>query len=112
MTTLEGKAILIVGGSSGIGYGVAKASLLSGASKVIIASSSKSKVDAAVARLNSELSKVGGIKGTVSGDVVDARETKNVKELVDRVGEIDHLVWTSGDPLRIGANFDADSMKG
>ena len=51
MASLEGQTILIVGGSSGIGYGVAKLSLLSKASTVIIASSNKSRVDNALSRL-------------------------------------------------------------
>ena len=101
MSTLEGQSILIVGGSSGIGYGVAKLSLLSKASLVTIASSNKSKVDNAISRLLSELEKdVPDVRGRIKGDVVDAKEGVEIQKLVERVGEVDHVVWTSGE------NFD------
>ena len=51
MAALQGKRIIVIGGSSGIGYSVAKASLLSLAEHVTIASSSQAKVAAAVERL-------------------------------------------------------------
>ena len=94
MATLEGQTVLVVGGSSGLGYSTAKLSLLSKASLVIIASSNKSKVDAAVARLvqDTEVS-----KEKVKGEVVDAKKSEEVRSLMERVGEIDHLVWTCGD---------------
>ncbi|KAK4649071.1 uncharacterized protein QC761_115785 [Podospora bellae-mahoneyi] len=50
---LQNKHVLILGGSSGIGYAVADGSLASGA-KVTISSSSQIKVDAAVSRLKSD----------------------------------------------------------
>lgn len=50
---LQNKHVLILGGSSGIGYAVADGSLASGA-KVTISSSSQTKVDAAVSRLKSD----------------------------------------------------------
>ena len=98
MTTLAGLTILVVGGSSGIGFGVAKLCLLEQASLVIIASSNKAKVDNAVSRLVSE---VPDAEAKVKGEVVDAKHTKEVKNLMERVGEIDHLVWTSGEPFKL-----------
>ncbi|KAL5524400.1 hypothetical protein ACEPAF_9540 [Sanghuangporus sanghuang] len=113
MATLAGKTVLIVGGSSGIGYSVAKASLLSRAFKVIIASSSIAKVEAALVRLKDDITVAGStVEGTASGEVVDARDSKSVKELLERVGEIDHLVWTSGDSLRTSfPDMDLDANK-
>lgn len=52
--TLEGQTILIGGGSSGIGFGVALASLNAGAATVIIGSSQKENVDGAVERLKAQ----------------------------------------------------------
>jgi NAD(P)-dependent dehydrogenase (short-subunit alcohol dehydrogenase family) len=115
MTTLEGQTILIVGGSTGIGYSVAKFSLLSKASRVVIVSSNKDKVDKAVSRLIADMEKdVSGAKDKVSGDVVDAKIGAQIRALMERVGEIDHLVWTSGDTLT-GVEFpqaDIDDCRG
>lgn len=102
MATLEGKKILVVGGSSGIGFGVAKTSLLSRAAEVIIASSSQSKVDDALARLTQALSGATNVVGKFTGEVVDARDSASVRSLFKKVGELDHVVWTSGDALRLG----------
>ncbi len=49
--TLEGKKIVIIGGTSGIGFAVAKAALLDRAAEVVVVSSQKSNVDGAVQRL-------------------------------------------------------------
>ena len=64
---------------------------LSPASCVIIASSNKSKVDSAVSRLILETSEViPGVSGKVNGEVVDAKQAKEVQALMERIGEIDH----------------------
>jgi len=112
MSTLEGKTVLVIGGSSGIGFGVAKCSLLSQAARVILASSSQEKVTNAVGRLGAAL-QGKAVAGKVEGEVVDAKDNASVRALMQRVGEIDHLVWTSGDPLRLGplAKLDFDANK-
>lgn len=101
MTTLEGKTILIVGGSSGVGFGVAKVALTALASHVIIASSSKTKLDDALQRLQSFFANKQ-IPGKFTAEVVDAKDSDSVKQLMAKVGEIDHLVWTSGDVFSAG----------
>ena len=50
MATLAGSRVLVIGGTSGIGLGVARAALAEGAA-VTVASSNPSRVDSAVARL-------------------------------------------------------------
>lgn len=106
---LNGQIVLIVGGSSGIGFGIAKELLLSHSlNTIVIASSKQLKVDAAVERLSS----LGRSSTKVVGDVVDAYEPKTIRDLMARVGEVDHIVWTSGGPLRLDfATQDLDSEK-
>jgi len=111
MATLEGKTVLVIGGSSGIGFGVAKCSLLAQASRVIIASKNPERLEDALVRLKTFFAEKP-VPGTFSASVVDAKDSSSVKALLESVGEIDHLVWTSGDPLRLGPleklDFDAN----
>jgi NAD(P)-dependent dehydrogenase (short-subunit alcohol dehydrogenase family) len=99
---LNGKRIVIVGGSSGIGYAVAEAALAQGA-EVIVASSGAEKVEAAAARL--------GVRGVA----FDVRDEAQVSAGFEAIGAFDHLVFTAGDwgarnggvaPDRPGAVFD------
>jgi len=109
MATLENKIILIFGGSSGIGYGVAETSLISRASLIIIVSSNADRVTAAVRRLNT--ANLG--PGKVQGEVVDATDVAELREFVKRIGEVDHVVWTSGDLFNLWfPNIDVESSKG
>lgn len=92
MTNLQNKTILVVGGSSGIGFAVARVALQSLARTVIIASSSPERVAGAVARLQAH-----ALAGEVRGEVVDSKDVSALKEFAERVGAVDHVVWTSGD---------------
>lgn len=98
MATLQGKRIVVIGGSSGIGYSVAKSSLLSLAEHVTIASSSAEKVAKAVERLLAEpdLQAIQDLAGKVSGDVADLGNTQSTRAFIEKVGEFDHLVITGG----------------
>ncbi|GJJ07001.1 hypothetical protein Clacol_001199 [Clathrus columnatus] len=92
MATLQNKTVLIIGGTSGIGFGVAEASLKSFAKTVIVASSNKDRVENAIKRLTD--AKLG--HGAVHGHVVDAGNEQSIKALLEKVGEVDHIVFTSG----------------
>ena len=98
MTTLQGKKILIIGGSSGVGYAVAKAALLSLADHVLIASSSLSRVDAAVQRLLTEPLLQGqlNLQNRVGGDVLDLKDGDTIRKFLDKIGAIDHLIISAG----------------
>ncbi|EJD02503.1 short-chain dehydrogenase/reductase SDR [Fomitiporia mediterranea MF3/22] len=113
MTTLAGKTILIIGGSSGIGYAVAKASLIAQADHVIIGSSNQQKIRAAITRLATELPSTGAaVQGKLTGEIVDEKDSASIRALFARVGEVDHLVWRSGDRLRLGfPRIDLDENK-
>ncbi|KLO08229.1 NAD-binding protein [Schizopora paradoxa] len=92
--SLAGKKIVIVGGTSGMGFAVAKFSLLDHAGEVVVASSKKDNVDGAVARLNAIIAE-HKLSGKVEGAVVDAGDAESIKALMTKVGELDHLVWTA-----------------
>ncbi|KAG8792842.1 hypothetical protein FRC12_004713 [Ceratobasidium sp. 428] len=96
-TLLNGKKILVIGGSSGIGYGVAAAALDNGA-LVVIASSAQSKVEAAVERLKK------GINGkedvTVSGESFNIKDFPALTGFLTKHAPFDHLVITAGEAPR------------
>ena len=89
MTNLTGKKIIVVGGSSGIGFGVAAAALENGA-EVVIVGRSADKLKAAEKRL--------GGAGRVTGLPADMASEADVAYLFDAVGDFDHLVATAGTP--------------
>jgi NAD(P)-dependent dehydrogenase (short-subunit alcohol dehydrogenase family) len=88
--TLRNKRIVIVGGSSGIGLATAQSALAAGA-HVIIVSSRQTSIDRALAELN----------GPVTGHTIDVLDKKTVTAFFDDLGEIDHLVYTAGEPLTL-----------
>jgi len=90
---LVGKVVVVIGGSSGMGYSVAQASLEHGA-KVIISSSIQAKIDAAL----TSLVKTNPLfEGSISGLMIDAKDGNSIQAFWDAVGKFDHLVWTAGD---------------
>ena len=112
MSTLEGKRVVIIGGTSGIGFGVAKLSLLSKAAEIIVASSSKDKVVNAVSRLEAIVAG-SDFPGKVAGETVDGKDLSAIKTLFGKIGEVDHVVWTSGVKLRLGfKDVDLDKQRG
>ena len=84
--TLLGKRVVIVGGSSGIGYAVAEAAKAQGAN-VVVASSQATKVDRAVQRLGEG----------AAGFTIDVTDESNVDTCFKNFGAFDHLVFTAGD---------------
>jgi NAD(P)-dependent dehydrogenase (short-subunit alcohol dehydrogenase family) len=90
-TSLQGKRVIILGGTSGLGFATAEAAAQEGAT-VIVASSSRAKVDSAIARL----------PDGSEGQVLDLSTEDGVRAFFDRIGEFDHLVFTAGEPLQLG----------
>jgi NAD(P)-dependent dehydrogenase (short-subunit alcohol dehydrogenase family) len=82
---LEGQSVLVIGGSSGIGFAVAKAALGEGA-RVTIASSSADKLRDAVGRLG------GG-----EGACLDVTDEAAVQSFFDGSGPFDHIAFTAAD---------------
>jgi NAD(P)-dependent dehydrogenase (short-subunit alcohol dehydrogenase family) len=84
--TLENKRVVILGGTSGIGFSVAEASLLQGAT-VVVVSSNRSKIDGALARLS---------HSKVDGRMAHLSDERAVESLFRKLGAFDHLVFTAG----------------
>jgi len=76
----ENKKIVIVGGSSGIGYAVAQKALLAGA-QVVIAARASDNLSAAARQLGEH----------VQTEVVDASDEQSVVDFFRRVGDFDHV---------------------
>lgn len=81
--------IVVLGGTSGIGFAVASAAAARGF-KVTVVSRRRSSVDKAVAELTG-----------ATGAVVDLDAPYAVAEFFASHGEFDHLVYTAGEPLSL-----------
>ncbi|KAI9843279.1 MAG: hypothetical protein M1837_006494 [Sclerophora amabilis] len=94
----ESAHVLVIGGSSGLGFCVAEASLENGA-RVTISSSQQSRVDAAIERLlksyPSAKDRISGHPCDLSGEDVDDQ----VKGLFEKTGKVDHIAVTAGDKI-------------
>jgi NAD(P)-dependent dehydrogenase (short-subunit alcohol dehydrogenase family) len=102
---LNGSRILIIGGSSGIGYTVAEATLEHGAN-VTISSSNPHRVQGKVEQLKkaypSAANRIRGLTVDLSKpDTVDKEIENLFKNTVKTLegGKIDHVIFTAADPL-------------
>jgi NAD(P)-dependent dehydrogenase (short-subunit alcohol dehydrogenase family) len=98
---LNGKRIVLIGGTSGFGFATAKAAASEGAA-IVVASSSKTKVDQAVAQLPD---------GT-EGRVLDINCETSVEAFFSKIGEFDHLAITAGESLNLGEFATIDLQEG
>lgn len=88
--TLEGKTVIILGGSSGLGFATAEAAAYDGA-KVIIVSGNQNRINEALKLLPENC----------SGVSVDLSKEENIKNFFDAVETFDHLVYTAGENLTL-----------
>ena len=89
--TLNGKRIVVLGGSSGIGLATAQAAAREGA-EVVIASSRKARIDRALATLP---------RGS-EGHALDLADGGATQVFFAQLGAFDHLVFTAGETLQLG----------
>lgn len=82
-SSLNGKTVVVIGGSSGIGAAVAKAAAARGAQVVL-----------AGRRL------VSGVDNGLRSEPVDVTDATSLQRLFEAVGRFDHLVYTSGPSVR------------
>lgn len=83
---MKNTRVVVIGGTSGIGFAVAQRVLAEGA-QVMVGSSSAEKVDNAVSRLGDG----------ASGHTIDVRDEANVAAFFKATGSFKHLVYTAGD---------------
>lgn len=103
---LQNARILVIGGSSGIGYGVAEACIEYGA-LVVISSSNSSRVHGSVDKIKkaypSKTSNIHGLTVDLSKpETLEQELDKLFKGTVQKIGEngkIDHVIFTAGDSL-------------
>ncbi|RSL86412.1 hypothetical protein CEP52_015812 [Fusarium oligoseptatum] len=117
---LHGSRILVVGGSAGVGYAVAEASVEQGAAAIIISSSNSGRVESSVARLQrSYPSKAERISGVACNLAQEDKLETNIVALLDAATnngaqKLDHIAYTAGDapiPKALG-DVDLDYIKG
>lgn len=101
-SSLRGKKVILLGGTSGFGLETAMAAADEGA-LVVVVSSSQQKVDKALTVLPE------GSKGFTA----DLGDEKQVAQLFKKIGEFDHLVFTAGDSLKFSelSELDIDDAK-
>ena len=110
---LHNALVVIIGGTSGIGFAVAEGSLESGA-RVVIASSSQSKLDSALSRLRASYPSAAA--SHLSGTTCDVSNSTTLEENLHALfkfavsnnnnQKIDHIVNTAGNPGGLGALAD------
>ncbi|KAK5170691.1 uncharacterized protein LTR77_005281 [Saxophila tyrrhenica] len=110
---LKDAKVLVIGGSSGIGYAVAEA-LIENGCHVTISASNPKKAESTVDRLTksypSAKSRIAGQSCNL-GD--EATLESNITSLLEKVGKVDHIVHTAGDALASMelANVDMEKIK-
>ena len=87
---LHNKRVVMLGGSSGIGFAVAEQAASQGA-KLVIASSNAERVQKAVEPFGRE----------AQGHTLDLSDERAVETLFTKLGAFDHLVFTAGDSLHL-----------
>jgi NAD(P)-dependent dehydrogenase (short-subunit alcohol dehydrogenase family) len=97
---LSEKRIVVLGGSSGIGLEVAQQVAAQGA-RAIIASSNADRVKQAVATLD----------GKGEGHTLDLSEERDIQNFFQKIGHVDHLVFTAGDTLQLNELAETDLTK-
>ena len=108
---LKGTRILIIGGTSGIGYSIAEASIESLAAAVIVSSSNPSRVENAISKLKANYP---SSSTEIIGYVCDlgnesSIETNIEKLLVEQCKKLDHIVYSAGDQLALKPLAEVDA---
>jgi NAD(P)-dependent dehydrogenase (short-subunit alcohol dehydrogenase family) len=97
---LQDQHVLVIGGSSGIGRGVAEGLLVAGA-KVTIASSSQAKIDNAMDSLKLAVSgaRIVGIPVDLTSKDIEHVISALLVSTTQAQGELNHIVYTAADSI-------------
>jgi NAD(P)-dependent dehydrogenase (short-subunit alcohol dehydrogenase family) len=99
-SVLKGKKVIILGGSSGLGFATAKAAAAEG-TKVIIVSANQQRIDAALKEIGNDS----------EGHAVDLSKEENIKAFFETTGKFDHLVYTAGENLNLNSMAETEVQK-
>jgi 2-hydroxycyclohexanecarboxyl-CoA dehydrogenase len=95
MRELEGKTVLITGGTAGIGRACAEATLAAGAEAVVINGRSRERGERALAAINTRFA--GARVSLIPGDMAQVADAQTVVDAaVERLGRIDILLNSTG----------------
>jgi NAD(P)-dependent dehydrogenase (short-subunit alcohol dehydrogenase family) len=94
---LQGKRVVVLGGSSGIGLAVAQQVVEQGG-ELVIASSNAQRVQQAITKL----------AGKAEGQPLDLTDEPGIRTFFEKLGSFDHLVYTAGDTLQLNEVATAD----
>ncbi|KAL3457321.1 hypothetical protein BJX64DRAFT_295974 [Aspergillus heterothallicus] len=95
---LQGARVLIIGGTSGLGFGAAQALVEHHVSELILSSSSATRIEAAITKMRTLYpSSTTAITGHVCDLGNEANLPTNVKTLFSNIGTLDHIIFTAGD---------------
>jgi NAD(P)-dependent dehydrogenase (short-subunit alcohol dehydrogenase family) len=90
MDNLKNQRVVILGGTSGLGLATAHAAAAEGAA-IIIVSSNPDRVSKALEKL----------PANSKGYTADLKNEEEIKNIFEKIGALDHLVFTAGDSLQL-----------
>lgn len=94
---ISGQRVVVVGGTSGIGLATARAAADRGA-RIAVVSARQASVQRALEQL----------PAGSTGHAVDVRDAAALQTVFEQIGELDHLVYTSGEALALTPVDDLD----
>lgn len=98
---LAGTTVLVIGGTSGLGFGVAEGCIENRVGHLILSSSQQTKIDSAISSLHASYLLSDTI---ITGGKCDLGDENTLESNIERPfgqikGKIDHVVYTAGDAL-------------